>query len=87
MEKYLPIGTVVRLKGGMKNLMIFGRIQKAESSGKVYDYVSCLYPEGNIDRRHTYLFNEVDIDEIVYMGYVDETEMELKKKIREVHYK
>lgn len=28
MKKYLPIGTILRLKGGSKRVMIFGRKQK-----------------------------------------------------------
>ena len=47
LKKYLPIGTVVLLKGGQKRLMITGfcSIPK-EDKTKIYDYTGCLYPEG-----------------------------------------
>lgn len=48
-EKYLPIGSVVTLINGTKKLMIFGRVQKQIPPGKTWDYVACLYPEGNLN--------------------------------------
>ena len=49
-QKYLPIGSVVILKNGRKRLMITGYAQvDLEKKDKIYDYCSCLYPEGVID--------------------------------------
>ena len=39
-----------------------------------YDYIACLYPEGNINEQFMYLFNEEDIREVVFTGYNDEDE-------------
>ena len=47
MKNYLPIGSVVLLNEGNKKLMIYGRRQ-LDSSRKLFDYIACLYPEGNI---------------------------------------
>ena len=45
-EKYLPIGTVVMLKGGEKRAMITGFCSVSEDDPeKIYDYNGCLYPE------------------------------------------
>ena len=49
--KYYPIGTVVTLKGGNRPIMIYGRKQIQEQTGKEWDYVACLYPEGNLGDR------------------------------------
>ena len=49
-DKYLPMGTVVILKKGSKKLMIFGRKQMDTATQKEYDYISYLYPEGNIKK-------------------------------------
>lgn len=68
-NKYLPLGSVVLLKDGTKGLMIYGRKQKHFESGKSYDYVACLYPEGNIGDEHTYLFDHTQIAEVVHIGY------------------
>ncbi|WPC41626.1 DUF4176 domain-containing protein [Clostridium sp. JS66] len=56
MEKYLPIGSIVLLKGGQKKLMIYGRKQIDSGTKKEWDYVACIYPEGNIDLKYNYLF-------------------------------
>ena len=45
----LPIGSIIRIKGGEKNLMICGRIMTRTGSDEIYDYVGCLYPEGIVD--------------------------------------
>ena len=76
MDKYLPIGTVVLLHEGEKTIMIYGRQQLHTETNVVYDYVACLYPEGNIDAEYTYLFNHDQIDEVVHMGYINDEEKE-----------
>ncbi|MBE5960919.1 MAG: DUF4176 domain-containing protein [Lachnospiraceae bacterium] len=74
MEKYLPIGSVVRLKGGTKRIMIYGRKQISADTGATFDYVACFYPEGNISNQHTFLFNHDNIEEVVFKGFCDEEE-------------
>jgi len=67
--KYYPIGTVVILKGGNRPLMIYGRKQLQENSELVWDYVACLYPEGNIDDNYTFFFQQGEIEKVLYLGY------------------
>lgn len=71
-RQLLPIGSVVLLKGGRKKVMIHGVKQTDKSSGIEYDYISVLYPEGNLGETSQYLFNHRDIDEICFRGYEDE---------------
>ena len=68
MKSYLPIGSIVLLKEGKKKIMIYGRRQKRVGDGHEYDYIACLYPEGNIDANYMYLFNHEDIETVVYRG-------------------
>lgn len=77
MEKYLPIGTVVLLQGGEKTIMIYGRQQANTDTEEVYDYVACLYPEGNIDAEYTYLFNHSQISEVLHLGLVNDDEIDM----------
>ena len=72
MKEYLPLGSIVLLENGVKKIMIYGRKQLAVKTNEEYDYVACLYPEGNINEEFTYLFNHSDIREVVHTGYVDE---------------
>jgi hypothetical protein len=74
MKQYLPIGSIVRLKEGSKRLMIYGRKQKQVATGTEYDYVGCLYPEGNISEEHTYLFNQDMIEQVFFIGFQDAEE-------------
>lgn len=83
MKEYLPIGTVVLLKGGEKKVMIYGRKQLALDESGEYDYIACLYPEGNINDDYNFLFNNGDISEIVFKGYINEEENDFLKVLNE----
>ena len=74
MDKYLPIGSVVLLKNGRKKIMIYGRKQMHVETGEEWDYLACLYPEGNINEDFMYLFNHDQIYKVYYLGYEDEEE-------------
>ena len=80
LEKYLPIGSVVLLKEGTKRLMIYGRKQKDMEREEVWDYIACLFPEGNLDSSHTYLFNHEQIERVFFLGLQDEEELEFAEK-------
>lgn len=64
----MPIGSVVTLKKGTKKLMIIGRFQQNVKTKKIYDYAGCLWPEGYMDKEHSYVFNHEDIDILYYLG-------------------
>lgn len=74
MTHYLPIGSVVRLQEGKKRLMIYGRRQTQADTGAQWDYVGCLYPEGNISEDFTFLFNHDMIEQIYFIGFQDPEE-------------
>ncbi len=72
-EKFLPIGTVVLLKGGSKKVMITGFCSiDAEEPDVVYDYNGCIFPEGYLKSDQTCLFNHDQIAQIFFKGYEDE---------------
>ena len=83
MTNYLPLGSIVLLDNGEKMLLIYGRAQKQTGQTIVYDYLGCLFPEGNISSEFTYLFNHNDIKEVVFTGYSDEADKEFIKMIQE----
>ncbi len=83
MKNLLPIGSVVRLKGGEKRVMIYGRVQKEIGTGKIWDYIGCYYPEGNIDSDKNFLFNQESIEVIYFIGFQDTEEFEFQKVLRE----
>ena len=86
--KFLPIGTVVLLKGGKRELMInsycittngdvYDKNGKVDAKGLVFDYGACFYPEGMITSDQLFAFNHEQIEKISYMGYKTEQQKQL----------
>lgn len=83
-DKYLlPLGSIVVLIGGYKKLMIIGRMQLQGEEEKLWDYLGVLYPEGYLGDNYTFLFNNTDIEHIVFEGYTDMEDDALKLAIKE----
>ncbi len=76
-EKYLPIGTVVLLKGGNKKVMILSYLifsNGDDKDKKMYDYGGCMFPEGVMDSNTGIGFNHTDIEKIVHLGLEEDKE-------------
>ena len=89
-EKFLPIGSVVLLKGGKKELMITGYciipngqeiVKDSENELNMRDYCACTYPEGIINSDVAYAFDHNQIDKICFMGYETEASKQVSKSI------
>ena len=89
-ERFLPIGTVVLLKGGKRELMInsycitpngevYDKSGKVDAAGKMFDYGACLYPEGMITSDQLFAFNHDQIDRICFKGYETDSQKDLSK--------
>ncbi len=89
-DKFLPIGTVVLLKGGKKELMITGYCifpngemyedgKKTDGSGRMFEYGACVYPEGIISSEVIYGFDHSQIDKVCHLGYETDTSKELSE--------
>ena len=84
-EKFLPVGSVVLLKGAQKKIMIIGFCPVPKNDEKkIFDYSGCLYPEGLISSDKTLLFNHDQIEKIYHLGLIDEEEQTFKEKLIEV---
>lgn len=82
----LPIGSIVRLHDGEKRLMIIGIMQSdASGNGKEYDYLGILYPEGHIGDQFQYLFNQEDIEEVIFRGFEDDERVEFLNKLTNLY--
>ncbi len=80
--KFLPIGTVVSLKGANKKLMITGFcMYNKENNNQMYDYCGCLFPEGIINTEKISLFNHEQIERIYYLGLQNDEEIIFKKQL------
>ena len=78
--RFLPIGTVVLLKGGKKEVMITsycifptGKLhvdgKEVDPAGRMYEYGACTYPEGIINSDEILGFNHDQIEKVCHMGY------------------
>ena len=68
--RYLPIGSIVLLRGGAKKLMVVGYFG-INPDGEQVDYMGVVYPEGYLDYKEVIGFNRVEVQEILFEGYKD----------------
>jgi len=78
MKNLLPLGSIVLLENGVKKIMVFGRLQINELDKQVYDYAGCFYPEGLLKNENIFLFNDEDINTLVFKGFENEEESEIQ---------
>ncbi len=85
-KRFLPIGTVVMLKGGKKRVMITGFCaMEGRDRTKMWDYSGCMYPEGFLSSNQTCLFNHDQIEKVYHLGLADdEEEKKFKKSLDEL---
>jgi hypothetical protein len=83
MEKeFLPVGSVVLLKGGTKRIMVTGFCSVDNNDQeRMYDYTGCLYPEGIINSNEICLFDNNQIEQVFFKGLVDEEETKFKEEL------
>ncbi len=75
-KKYLPIGTIVKLKDIDKLAMIGGYFPSGASRPDyVWDYSGFAFPEGMIGNDQILQFDNESIEKIIVMGYQDATQM------------
>ncbi len=69
-KRYLPIGSIVKLKNNNKTLMITGYYSvEYKHDLEIYDYSGCAYPEGVMIKSSYCSFNQSDIARILFEGY------------------
>lgn len=70
---YLPLGSVVTVRGGLQKLILIGRGLNVSDNGEniFYDYAAVPYPMGLVNDRVAY-FNHDALDMILFFGYNDD---------------
>ena len=84
-SKYLPLGSIVKLKGGELKVMVISYLifPKKGQKKKVFDYGGCIYPTGVIDTDHMIGFNHDDIENVCFLGFKDEEQERMNKALLE----
>ena len=83
-NEYLPIGSVVLLKGAIRKAMIIGIIQSTKGEDgviKEHDYIAVMFPEGFLNTETMFMFNHDQINDVVYRGYENPERAEFLKKL------
>ena len=72
MIEYLPLGSIVLLKGGMQKILIISRAIKVRNGSEefFFDYGGVTYPEGLVGDQMAY-FNADKINKVVFEGFND----------------
>ena len=83
MEKFIPLGSVVMLKGGVQKVLVISRAINVRNGDKDYffDYGGVAYPEGLVGDQMAY-FNEDKISKVIFEGYKDEENDHMVDNIR-----
>lgn len=80
---FLPVGSVVRLKGGKVNLIIVGYTPFEPGTDVVWDYLGAMWPMGVMASDRNLLFNRDQIDEVIFEGFSNDKEIEFRTKLEE----
>lgn len=79
---YLPLGSVVYTRGGIKELMIVGRGLQIKINDDIsfFDYAAVNFPEGLLSDQVAY-FNHDKISKVLFKGYSDDRDQIISDNI------
>lgn len=82
--EYLPLGSIVILRGGVQKVVINARglVSVITKPPGFFDYGGSLYPQGIIGDQIMY-FNHKDIAKVVFMGFSDDDDKMMVDNINE----
>lgn len=80
--EYLPLGSIVTIKGGIRKYVIVARGLQVDlnKDKKFFDYGGCYYPEGIIGDQLIY-FQHADISNVIARGYSDDDDRMMVQNI------
>lgn len=79
MKKYMPIGSIVKIRDSFKKYMIMGFNSKFDD--KIYDYLACEYPFGLDSEHKSDVFNHNQIEKVFHIGFVNNQEKNFKLEL------
>lgn len=78
---FLPLGSVVRLKGGKMRIAVIGYTPIEKGKTEVWDYLGAVWPMGVITSDKNLLFNRDQVEEVIFEGFTDSAEVEFRTKL------
>lgn len=80
-KQVLPLGSVVLLKDAKRYLVVCGYAMVTGQGEKIWDYMGCAYPVGIVSSETTLMFDEEQIDKVVFEGFTDEEGEKFREKV------
>lgn len=82
---YLPLGSVVLVKGTDTKFMIIARAMciHVGNEDKLFDYGACPFPTGIIGDKVVY-FNQKEIEKILFQGYSDDDDLHMRQVLHQL---
>lgn len=80
---WLPVGSVVQLRGGERLVMVAGQMQVDGDTGRYWDYLGYPYPEGRANADEDLFFNADFIEEVCFVGYQDAVGVQYEDVLRQ----
>lgn len=84
MQDFLPVGSVVLLKGGTRRLFITGRVVAPNTGSEIFDYAGCPFPEGMTSLEQIYCFNRDQIEQVFFIGFQDSEELQMQERLSQL---
>ena len=81
MEELLPVGSIVLLKEAKRKVVIIGFAVVEDGSKEIWDYLGAPYPIGVLSNDKNLIFNRNQIEKVVFIGYSDDEDKDLRKEI------
>lgn len=70
LRDWLPMGSVIRAKGGGHQIMVAGVMVTDSNTGRAWDYLGYPFPEGRTCGEDLF-FDKSDIEEIYQVGFMN----------------
>ncbi|MBP5678902.1 MAG: DUF4176 domain-containing protein [Bacilli bacterium] len=86
-EEFLPLGSIVLLKGGTVPVVVIGYTVIEEGSSELWDYLGCAYPIGVMDPERNLLFKRNQIEKVLFVGYIDDDGKKFLNQLTESYKK
>ena len=83
-QDFLPVGSVVLLKGGTRKLFITGRVVAPNTGSEIFDYAGSPFPEGMTSLEQIYCFNRDQIEQVFFIGYQDPEELQMQERLSQL---
>ncbi|WP_374041903.1 DUF4176 domain-containing protein [uncultured Parolsenella sp.] len=84
---WLPLGTVVTLKNVKLPVMVFSRAVRSNSDKHTFEYAGVPWPAGFSNPAKAAMFNGSDVEEVLFLGYRAEAEMQACELLSEMRDK